>query len=62
VCCSDGYVEGSLPAVLEVPLGSLGGFLDAWRQRAMRSRLEPMKKAARMLGADEELFINWFRA
>ena len=26
-----------------------GGFLDYWCQRAMRSRLEPMKKIARML-------------
>jgi len=28
-----------------------GGFLDAWCERAMRSRLEPMKKMARMLRA-----------
>jgi len=39
-----------------------GGFLDAWCQRAMRSRLEPMKKVARMLRAHEELLMNWFRA
>jgi transposase len=39
-----------------------GGFLDAWCQRAMRSRLEPMKKVARMLRAHESLLMNWFRA
>ncbi len=39
-----------------------GGFLDYWCGRAMRSRLEPMKKIARMLRAHEELLLNWFRA
>ena len=38
------------------------GFLDAWCQRAMRGRLEPMKKMARMLRAHEELPMNWFRS
>ena len=28
----------------------------------MRSRLEPMKKVARMLRAHDELLLNWFRA
>jgi transposase len=28
----------------------------------MRSRLEPIKKVARMLRAREELLMNWFRA
>jgi transposase len=28
----------------------------------MRSRLEPMKKVARMLRNHEELLLNWFRA
>jgi transposase len=37
-------------------------FLDYWCMRAMRSRLEPMKKVARMLRAHEELLLNWFRA
>lgn len=37
-------------------------FLDYWCFRAMRSRLEPMKKVARMLRAHEELILNWFRA
>lgn len=39
-----------------------GGFLDYWCERAMRSRIEPMKKIARMLRAHEELLLNWFRA
>ena len=39
-----------------------GAFLDYWTWRAMRSRLEPMKKVARMLRAHEELLLNWFRA
>jgi transposase len=39
-----------------------GGFLDAWCDRAIRSRLEPMQKVARMLRSHEELLLNWFRA
>jgi len=39
-----------------------GAFLDYWRERAMRSRLEPMKKVPLMLRAHEELLLNWFRA
>jgi transposase len=38
------------------------GFLDAWCDRALRSRLEPMQKVARMLQKHEELLLNWFRA
>ena len=37
-------------------------FLDYWCFRAMRSRLEPMRRVARMLRAHEELILNWFRA
>jgi transposase len=37
-------------------------FLDYWCYRAMRSRLEPMRKVARMLRIHEELLLNWFRA
>jgi transposase len=37
-------------------------FLDEWCKRAMRSRLEPMKKVARMLRTHEDLILNWFRA
>jgi len=39
-----------------------GAFLDYWCARAMRSRLEPMQKVARMLRTHEELLLNWFRA
>jgi transposase len=39
-----------------------GGCLDYWCRRALRSRLEPMKKVARMLRTHEELILNWFRA
>ncbi len=37
-------------------------FLEDWTGRAMRSRLEPMKKVARMLRAHEHLLWNWFKA
>ena len=37
-------------------------FLDVWCNRAMRSRMEPMGKVARMLRTHEELIMNWFRA
>jgi transposase len=39
-----------------------GGFLEYWCWRAMRSRLQPMQKVARMLRAHEPLILNWFRA
>lgn len=37
-------------------------FLDAWVTRALKSRLEPMKKVARMLRSHRELLGNYFRA
>ncbi len=39
-----------------------GQFLDRWCRRAMRSRIEPMKKMARTLRAHRPLLLNWFRA
>jgi transposase len=39
-----------------------GRFLDAWCRQAMRSRLDPVKKAARSLRTHRELILNWFRA
>ena len=39
-----------------------GGFLDYWTGRVMRSRLEPMKRVARMLRKHEKLLLNWFKA
>jgi transposase len=42
--------------------GHAAKFLDAWCRQAMRSRLEPVKKAARSLRQHRELILNWFRA
>jgi len=39
-----------------------GAFLDAWCRRAMVSRIEPIKKVARMLRSHRELILNWFPA
>jgi transposase len=39
-----------------------GVFLDCWCHRAIRSRIGPMKKVARMLRTHRELLLNWFRA
>jgi transposase len=39
-----------------------GWFLDFWTRRALRSRIEPMKKVARTLRTHEELILNWFLA
>jgi transposase len=39
-----------------------GQFLDYWTWRALRSRIEPMKRVARMLRTHEALILNWFRA
>ena len=39
-----------------------GWFLDRWVSRAMRSRLEPIKKVARSIRSHRELILNWFRA
>jgi len=37
-------------------------FLDRWCARAMRSRLEPIKKFARTVRAHRQLMLNWFVA
>lgn len=37
-------------------------FLEVWCERALRSRIEPMKKVARMLRKHHDLLLNWFRA
>lgn len=39
-----------------------GQFLDRWCTKAMRSKIAPMKKVARMLRAHRMLLLNWFRA
>lgn len=37
-------------------------FLEVWTTRALRSRLEPVRRVARMLRAHEELLLNYSRA
>lgn len=39
-----------------------GKFLDQWCTRALRSRIEPMKRVARMLRNHRHLILNWFKA
>lgn len=39
-----------------------GRFLDEWCTRTMRSKLEPLKRVARMLREHQPLILNWFRA
>ena len=39
-----------------------GVFLDGWLKRAMRSRLEPIKKVARSIRTHEHLILSWFAA
>lgn len=42
--------------------GWAGRFLDQWCTRAMRSKIEPMKKIVRSLRSHRSLILNWFRA
>ena len=39
-----------------------GKFLDGWCNRAMLSKIEPMKKVAKMLRKKRKLILNWFVA
>jgi len=39
-----------------------GMFLDKWCTKTLRSKIEPMKKVARMLRRHRPLLLNWFRA
>ncbi|MFV1963923.1 MAG: transposase, partial [Pirellulaceae bacterium] len=39
-----------------------GKFLDQWCTRAMRSKIDPMKKVARTLRKKRDLILNWFLA
>ena len=39
-----------------------GKFIDRWTTRAMRSRLEPMKKVAKTIRNHRDLILNWFVA
>jgi transposase len=38
----------------------LGKFLDRWCAKAMRSRIEPIKKIARSMRNHRPLILNWF--
>lgn len=56
-------LEEGLQALWEYRSPTFAGrFLDAWCRRAMRSRLEPIKKVARSLRGHREEILNWFRA
>jgi transposase len=39
-----------------------GWYLDKWCTRAMRSRLDPIKRFVRTLRQHRELLLNWFKA
>ena len=39
-----------------------GRFLDDWCTKAMRSKIDPLKKVARMLRKHRGLLLNWFEA
>lgn len=39
-----------------------GRFLKSWTFRAMRLKIEPIKKVAKMIRRHDELILNWFRA
>ena len=39
-----------------------GRFMDTWCRQTMRSRIDPMKKIAKMLRAHRELILNYFKA
>jgi transposase len=39
-----------------------GRFLDQWCTKTLRSKIEPMKKLARMLRRHRALLLNWFHA
>ena len=39
-----------------------GKFIDKWCTRAMRSKIDPMKKVAKQIRKHKELMLNWFEA
>ena len=39
-----------------------GKFIDKWCARAMRSKIDPMKKVAKQIRKHKELMLNWFEA
>ncbi len=54
--------QGLLPLVLDEPDAIAGReFFDRWYKWAIRSRLEPMKKVAKMLKNRLDTILSWFR-
>jgi transposase len=45
-----------------VSAGWAGKFLDRWCTRAMRSKLDPIKKVAKTVRKHKPLILNWFKA
>lgn len=39
-----------------------GKFIDKWCTRAMRSKIDPMKKVAKLVRRHKDLMLNWFEA
>lgn len=39
-----------------------GKFIDKWCTRAMRSKIDPMKKVAKQVCKHKDLMLNWFEA
>jgi transposase len=39
-----------------------GKFIDRWTKRVMYSRIDPMKKIAKMIRKHKPLILNWFKA
>lgn len=39
-----------------------GKFLDKWTTKTMRSKIDPMKKKAKMIRKHKPLILNWFQA
>ena len=39
-----------------------GKFIDKWCTRAMRSKIDPMKKVAKRIRKHKELMLNWIEA
>ena len=42
--------------------GWAGKFLNQWCHRAMKSKIEPIKKVAKTFRSKRDLMLNWFRA
>jgi len=45
-----------------ISVGWASKFLDSWTRMAIRSRIKPMKRVARILLSYRSLILNWFKA